>query len=209
MKAKTLVPLLAMLLAGAATVSEAAGPRGNFGGPRNPGRNVVTIAPLTAAEAGHLVGLREEEKLARDVYQELADRWQALEFRNIVRSEQRHFDAVGARLATFGLADPALPSVGQFANPELQELYNALMTQGSASYVDALRVGATIEDMDIRDVQAAIDATSNSAVKQTYSSLLQASKNHLRAFVSILATQGVEYEPQFIDEVLFDSIVGY
>lgn len=209
MKAKTLVPLLALLLAGAATVSEAAGPRGNFGGPRNPVRNVVNAAPLTAQEVAHLVELREEEKLARDVYQELGDRWQAQEFRNIVRSEQRHFDAVGARLVAFGLNDPALPSAGQFANPELQELYNTLMSQGSASYVGALRVGATIEDLDIRDVQAAIDATSNSSIKQTYNSLLQGSKNHLRAFVSRLAEQGVEYEPQFIDEALFDSIVGY
>jgi hypothetical protein len=209
MKVKPLVPLLAVLLVGAATVSEAAGPRGNSGSQRGSGRNIVAVAPLTAEEAIHLLDLREEEKLAHDVYQELGDRWQALEFRNIVRSEQRHFDAIGSRLVMFGQADPAQASTGTFSKPELQELYNTLMAQGSASYVDALRVGATIEDMDIRDVQAAINATTNPTIIQTYSSLLQASKNHLRSFVSLLATQGVEYEPQYIDEALYDSIVGF
>jgi hypothetical protein len=209
MKTKTIAPLLAMLLAGTAAVSLAAGPNGNPGGPaRAPARSSAAVAPLNAEEASHLIGLREEEKLARDVYLDLAERWQTQEFRNIARSEQRHFDIVGAQLATYGQIDPALPAVGQFADPEIQALYASLLASGNTSYVDALRVGATIEDMDIRDVLAAIEATSNPAVKRTYDSLLEASKNHLRAFVSRLTVQGATYEPQFIDEVLFDAIVG-
>ncbi len=209
MKTKTLAPLLALLLAAATTVSMAAGPNGNGNGPgRSSGRNNAAAAQLTTEEAATLLWMHEEEKLARDVYQNLADTWQAVEFRNIARSEQRHFDALGSNVSRFGQIDTALPETGQFTNPELQELYYTLLTSGNASYVDALRVGATIEDLDISDLLTAINATNNATLKLTYGHLLEGSKNHLRVFVARLAAQGVAYEPQYIDPVLFDAIIG-
>jgi hypothetical protein len=209
MKVKILIPLLAVLLSGTAVVAEAAGPRGNSGEPRGPGRQIVVQAPLSAEEASHLAAMREEEKLARDIYSELADRWQAVEFRNIGSSEQKHFDAIGANLVKFGLSDPALSAAGRFSSAEVQNLYDTLLASGSTSYIDALQVGATIEDMDIRDLLAAIEVTANPTLKRTYDSLLQGSKNHLRAFVSRLAEQGADYQPKYIDDVLFDAIVGH
>jgi hypothetical protein len=106
------------------------------------------------------------------------------------------------------LADPALPAVGQFANDELQTFYFSLLTTGSTSYIEALKVGATIEDMDIEDLMAAIEAMANPALRLTYSHLLEGSKNHLRTFVSRLSALGVDYVPQYIDQILFDAIVG-
>lgn len=155
-----------------------------------------------------MLWMREEEKLARDVYLGLNQTWQAIEFKNIARSEQRHFDALGARISQYRQSDSAQPAVGQFSDPELQGLYYTLLNMGSTSYLDALRVGATIEDLDIRDLLAAIEETSNSDLKQTYSSLMEGSKNHMRAFVSRLEAAGASYEPQYIDPVLFDAIVG-
>lgn len=209
MKAKNLIPLLVVLLSGTAVVAEAAGPRGNFAEPRNPGRQSVVAAPITAAEASHLAAMREEEKLARDIYSELADQWQAAEFLNIGRSEQKHFDAIGANLVKFRVSDPSLPSTGRFSTAELQNLYDTLLDSGRRSYIDALLVGATIEDMDIRDLLVAKEVTANPTLNRTYDSLLQGSKNHMRAFVGRLAEQGVGYEPKYIDDVLFDAIVGY
>lgn len=209
MKTKTLAPLLALLLVGTTTVALAAGPNRGPWGPSWPSaRNSASQMPLSPEEADLLLWIREEEKLARDVYLGLFEQWQAQEFSNIARSEQRHFDAIGANITMSGLADPALPYVGRFTNPELEELYYSLLTTGNTSYADALRVGATIEDLDIRDLMVAIEVSENTAVKRTYDSLLEGSKNHMRAFVSRLAAQGVEYEPQYIDPVLFDAIVG-
>ncbi len=62
--------------------------------------------------------------------------------------------------------------------------------------------------MDIRDISNAILKTENLALKTTYESLLEGPKNHLRAFVDLLEKQGIEYSPQYIDQALFDAILG-
>lgn len=166
-----------------------------------------SAAVLTVTEEATLLWMREEEKLARDVYLTLYKVWNKPIFSNIAESEQAHMDALLKKIELFGLIDPALPDVGDFANPELQALYDELVARGKLSYVDALTVGATIEDMDIRDIGNAIAETTNLPLKTTYESLLEGSKNHLRAFVDLLDQEGVEYSPQYIDQAVFDAIL--
>jgi len=167
-----------------------------------------TVAPLSAAEQDTLLWMREEEKVARDVYLTLYKVWKKPVFSNIAAAEQRHMDAILKKINLFGLTDPALPGVGNFSNPELQVLYDEMIAQGKRTYIDSLIVGATIEDKDIMDLVAAIKGTNNLTLKTTYENLLEGSKNHLRAFVGLLRKQGLDYEPQFIDQALFDAILG-
>lgn len=169
----------------------------------------LNIASLSDEEANTLLWMREEEKMARDVYGAMYKVWKQRVFKNIAASEQRHMDAVLKKLNLFGLPDPALPEAGRFTNPNLQAFYDQSIAQGEQSYIDALRAGATIEDVDIRDLLAAIEATNNLALKTTYQNLLEGSKNHLRAFVGLLRKQGVEYSPQYIEQALFDAILGF
>ena len=96
--------------------------------------------------------MREEEKLARDVYISLFEMYDNQVFNSISNSEQRHMDNMLDLLVLYGAEDPALSDNGEFANELLQQLYNDLMVQGSISEIDALLVGATIEDVDIRDL---------------------------------------------------------
>lgn len=170
--------------------------------------STTTVPTLSAEEAEILLWMREEEKVARDVYLKLYQRWQKPVFNQIASSEQRHFDAVGAKVELFGLTDPALPGLGQFTDARLQSAYDELSASGLESYAQALTVGATIEDMDIRDLQNAIADTDEAALKTTYQNLLEGSKNHLRAFVKLLRGLGMDYTPQYIDELSFDAIVG-
>mgnify|MGYP001029073238 CR=1 FL=1 len=203
MKSKT---LLAVLLALSGTLSLPSEAR-NAAAPRS--QPMATVpAPLAAEEIADLLWMREEEKLARDVYLALYAIWQQPEFQRIATSEQRHFDAIGARLSQFGLADPALPAQGEFSQLALQTLYQEMLDNGRQGYVQALTVGAGIEDLDIADLMAAIDETTNLALKRTYAHLLEGSKNHLRAFVYLLRDQGADYTPYYIEPVLFDAIVG-
>jgi hypothetical protein len=167
------------------------------------------VTPLSAEEAKTLLWMREEEKMARDVYRTLYNQWIARVFSNIAKSEQRHMDAILRKIVQFGLTDPALTKAGQFANKNLQSLYDQLADEGKQSYIAALRVGAIIEDLDIRDLQDAIATTGNLALQTVYGHLLEGSKNHLRAFVRQLKNQGVEYAPQYIDPALFNAIVGF
>jgi len=185
----------------------ARGPSSGSGGLRTQ-QTVQNLTPLSTAEEDTLLFIREEEKMARDVYLTLYKTWKKAVFKNIAASEQKHMDAVLKKINLFGLTDPALPGVGRFTNPDLQALYDQLIAQGKLSYIDALRAGATIEDVDILDLMIAIEATSNLALKTTYENLLEGSKNHLRAFVGLLQNQGIEYNPQYIDQALFDAILG-
>ncbi len=138
--------------------------------------------PLSDEEANWLINMREEEKLARDVYLTLYAKWQLRIFDNISASEQRHFDAVGRLIVRYGLADPADPTVGNFVNSELQKLYNDLIIQGAVSVSEALRVGVAIEELDISDLQSAIAVSDNTDILTVYANLLRGSTNHLRAF---------------------------
>ena len=204
MKQRTLITALAMT---AAVTALPIMPVQAASGPGTSTQNVV--AAVTSTDAETLAWMREEEKLARDVYLNLYKRWKKPVFNNIAASEQRHFDAIGAKLDQFGLPDPALPGIGQFSNGELQALYDQLLAEGRKSYAKALWVGATIEDMDIRDLQAAIEATSVPSLKTTYGNLLEGSKNHLRSLVGLLTKTGISYEPQYTDPALYDAILGY
>ena len=97
---------------------------------------------LTSAEEYWLTYMREEEKVARDVYIVLYDQWQSRIFKNISLSEQTHMDAIKTLLDKYGIADPAAgKEVGEFTNPDLQAMYDELIDAGSVSLVDALEVG--------------------------------------------------------------------
>ncbi|MBN8775483.1 DUF2202 domain-containing protein [Thiomonas arsenitoxydans] len=164
---------------------------------------------LSATEASALVFMREEEKLARDVYQLLYTQWGQKVFSNIAASEQRHMDAVALLLTRYNLPDPAAATApGVFQDPHVQELFNALMAQGQTSLIAALTVGATIEDLDIQDLQTRIAATDNADIALVFNELMKGSRNHMRAFISQLTKQGVTYTPQYITQAEFDAIVN-
>ncbi len=150
-----------------------------------PAEAQTTSSGLTTADVDSLLYMREEEKLAHDVYVTLYELWGAPLFSNIANSEQNHTEMVLALLYQYGLEDPAVGNgVGVFANPDLQALYDDLVSQGSQSYEAALLVGGLIEEVDIADLQAELSITNVAAVQQVYQSLLNASSNHLNAFAN-------------------------
>jgi len=138
--------------------------------------------------------MREEEKLARDVYLALDEQYgeegtnETNTFANIAKSEQEHTDAVKALLDKYGVEDPAADTEeGEFENEELQELYDTLLEIGEQSLADGLQVGVTIENKDITDIAEAIDLSRRYPdIVQVYSNLLAGSENHLAAFLAAL-----------------------
>ena len=154
----------------------------------------MAVTPLTAAETQTLQFMREEEKLARDVYQQLYQKWNLTVFQNISAAEQTHFDAIGVLLTRYGVTDPAQANAaGVYTDVNLIALYNELLAKGMKSAQDALEAGALIEKKDIADLEAAIPATSKLDVKRVYTNLLNGSFNHLEAFESMceVVTTGV------------------
>ena len=161
----------------------------------------VATTDLSEAEAEGLSFMREEEKLARDVYLMLYEQWGIRIFQNIAKAEETHMSAVAGLLERYGIPDPAADTaVGVFTNPELQALYDQLMEEGSQSLADALRVGALVEEVDIIDLEDYIDQTDNDDMLLVYQNLLKGSYNHLRAFTSTLEKQtGEIYQLQLLE----------
>lgn len=158
-------------------------------------------AALSANEADTLGYMREEEKLARDVYRTLYDQWRIQAFDNIANSEQQHMDTMASMIDKYGLEDPVMDdSAGSFTNPELASLYDELVERGSQSAEEALKVGAFIEEVDILDLKQAIDESSQTDLDQAYANLMKGSRNHLRAFTSLIEGQGVDYQAQVLSQ---------
>lgn len=173
----------------------------------------TSLLPLTSAETETLLFVREEEKMARDVYLTLYDKWGQQVFQNIAtRSEQQHMDVIGSLVASYNLVDPVVDNtVGAFTDPQILALYQDLVMKGSFTLLDGLKIGGFIEEFDINDLQEAIaeaKAGSNPAdVILAYENLLCGSRNHLRAFVGQVEKYG-DYEAQVISQATVDAIVS-
>lgn len=169
-----------------------------------------TTTTLTTQEKNDLIFMREEEKLARDVYLTLYGVWGSPVFANIASSEQQHMDAILKLLNTYGLPDPTIGKlVGEFANAELQSLYDQLVARGRQSALDAMMVGGLIEETDIEDLQAAMATARPSTIDKVYASLMNGSYNHLRAFAkNITALTGQAYVAQVLTQEEVDAILA-
>jgi len=99
-------------------------------------------------------------------------------------------------------------SVGVFANTKFTNLYNELVATGRSSLIDALTVGATIEDLDIIDLEKALAQTDNQDVQFVYQNLSKGSRNHLRAFVRLLHRNGVSYTPRYLNRAVYQAIIN-
>jgi len=123
----------------------------------------------------------QEEKLARDVYELLGDKWGLRPFLKIKKSEQKHMDAVGRLLDKYGIPRPVGDTPGEFADSSLKSLYDELVEKGMQSEVEALETGRLIEITDIKDLEERIN-DSTPDVKRVFNKLKRGSHNHLRAF---------------------------
>ena len=173
------------------------------------GPEATTPVTSYSRQAIDLVYLREEEKLARDVYLALFEKWQLPVFEHIAESEQGHLTLATAALERKGLkADNYDDTPGTFANESLRALYARFVEKGAASLTAALGVGATIEDLDIRDLDAMIATSPEPSLLASLETLRCASGNHLRAFTSQLKRRGGTYTAQYISPERLEEVLG-
>ena len=200
--------LTAVLVGGGFAIEKGKG----RGGPADMQESYISLLPmedLSDVERGSLKKMREEEKLARDVYRSLYDRWGVSIFLNIAASEQRHMDAVKFLMDKYGIADPmGDDQPGGFADPQLAELYRQLTGLGDQSLEKALLVGATIEDLDIFDLQNYLLQVDNLDLIFVYGSLKKGSENHIRAFIGRMEAYGLSYQAQYISAEDLEAILA-
>jgi hypothetical protein len=179
------------------------------GGSDAPG--LVASGTLSPEEVEGLYFMREEEKLAHDVYAALYSQWGAQVFGNIIPSEAQHTEAIRLRILAHGVTDPAAGAGdGVFADDGLQTLYSGLVAKGRVSLIEALRVGCLIEEKDIWDIeQKKLQVQDEPDIVSVYDNLLCGSRNHLRAFNRALVSAGGNYgQPQYLSAAQWESIAG-
>lgn len=188
---------------------------------------------LDINEQTHLVFMCEEEKLARDVYITLGTKHpESTIFGRIDDSEEKHKCAVADMLEKYGITNPSTnDNVGVFTGEAygwyFTEKYNALVNRGSTSVLDALYVGAFIEELDMLDINQCPKVivetdngindvsecgkvyTDNPDIQRLYGSLLDGSQNHLRAYVGNIEKQTGEgsYTAQVLAQEQVDTIL--
>lgn len=187
MKVRTLLIAGAVMavLVGLTTANSIQGPQNQNGA----SKSKLAVLELTEAEEQNILFMREEEKLARDVYLTLYELWGADIFANISESEQQHMDAIKNLITRYGLTDSVVDdAVGAFANLDFDfnALYNELVEAGSVSLEEALKVGVLIEEQDMADLERALEETSKRNIQRVFGNLLEGSSNHLDAFTACL-----------------------
>src|SRR4030043_1529181 len=171
-------------------------------------KSVLIEAPeLTDSELDILLGMKEEEKLAHDVYIALYEKWGSLIFSNISSAEERHMNAVIRLLEYYGSGETSVGEAGIFTIYKFQILYDELVAAGSVSIAEAYKTGLLIEEMDIKDLTEALEIVSNDNIVRVFENLLKASRNHLRAFNRELTKLEITYVPVYISQDEFDQIL--
>lgn len=173
---------------------------------------------LNEGDGAHLIFMRSEEKLARDVYLTLSGMYpeQPVFSRIATTAEQRHTDKILDMLLKFAVDDPepaTLPAVlppvdqiGVFENPYFatyfSDKFSLLKSKAEVSLLEALKVGALIEELDMKDINycnevvydvfefpapppayCGLTVTAVRPLQNTLGHLLAGSENHLCAFV--------------------------
>jgi len=172
--------------------------------------DTLSADDLSVAETDGLLFMREEEKLAHDVYIKMFMLGYPAIFEKISNSEHTHTNAILTLLDRYNVPDPVGNNPeGVFVDPYLQNLYDDLIVLGAPSLTSALSVGAEIEEIDLIDIQRLADALEgNRDILIVYENLMKGSRNHLRAFVGKLAKEGVDYAPRHLSQEEYDAVIN-
>lgn len=153
----------------------------------------VVTGTVNEKETASLLFMREEEKMARDVYAYLYAKYKLPVFLNVSKSENAHTSAVLRLLTGFNITDNSTNDAGVYVDTRLTDLYKQLIAMGDVSVIDALKASVLIEQTDISDLQNALIAVENLSVKTVYNNIMAGSNAHLKAFIWNLKIKGVAY----------------
>jgi len=185
-------------------------------------------------EQTHLVFTCEEEKLARDVYRVLNRRFPELGVFTDMEANKEHTRcALLDLMRKYRVSVPRVnDNVGVFSwgiyGRYFMEKYLVLTNQGSSSPLNALYVGAFMEELNILDInecpKVIVDInnginevtacgrnyTRNPDVLRIYDSLLDESRKHLRLLVQEIERQiGTgKYQAQVLPQAEVDAILA-
>jgi len=165
------------------------------------------ILSLEAMEG--LVFLRNGERLAEDVAQELMGAYGSHPFYGQSVAERSHGRAISELLERYAIHDSVgIQLHGEYSDPFWQSEYDFYVAQGDLSYVDALLVSLEIQEAALVDLRYWAELSeSDVVVVEVFQALLLATRNHLRLLNNELESVGFEYTPVYLSQAEYDQIV--
>lgn len=164
--------------------------------------------PLTADEIEFLFAMREDEKMAKDLYTAFGAQYPtAVQFSRIATAEATHVAAIETMLTYYEVSFPALTPAGVFADAEKQAQYDAFLAQGT-TIQGAFEVMALLEEENIAAYKAVEATATNANIKLILANMVRASSNHLKAAVRQLTILGITYTPTHLDQATFDEVIS-
>ena len=166
---------------------------------------------LTDAEVNGILSLREEEKVAYDVYTVMFEKYESKVFKNIAENEKEHMNKIKELIDQFNLTDPIAGTIDQkgvFSNKKMQTMYDEMILGGNYGLLDALRAAARFEETDIVDLRKYLSSASDQSVINVYLNLESGSQDHLRSLVKYIEDEGISYKPSYLSKEDFDKIMS-
>ena len=169
---------------------------------------VAAQVTLTPNEIQWLIYIREEEKMARDLYIGMYNSWGLSIFKSISEEEQEHINAMLELFKMYSIVDPLAGDVPRnYTNQHIANLHTSLLTQGMQSNKDGLKACALQEEISMQDLDLAMKSTQQQAINKVYSELQRDSINHLRSFIHSLEIFGERYMAVKIPQQTVDAII--
>ncbi|HIP34154.1 MAG TPA: DUF2202 domain-containing protein [Bacteroidia bacterium] len=168
------------------------------------------INELTESEKKAIIHMREEEKMARDIYRTLSKTTDSKVFVNIPISENKHMDVFHQLIDRYDLADPVIDeaNIGTFTDPEFTKLFNTLVEKGKLSDKDAYEAGLMVEDLNMYNLLKYSSETEKADLKLAYDTLFKQSRHHMAAFNRQLEKVGGKYTPTYITMEQFEEAIN-
>lgn len=166
-----------------------------------------TTAELTSDEIEFLYAVREDEKLARDIYNSFYSLYASKPMSNIAKAEENHIAAVERLFYFYSINYPAVGEAGVFADATRQSYYNELISKGT-TLLDAYKAAAYLEEKDIADYEAVLPSITNPNIKLVIEHLIKGSINHFKATLRQIDALGGEYQAAVLSQERYTEIVN-
>ena len=166
-----------------------------------------STADLTADEIEFAYALREDEKVARDLYAAFFEKYSLKTFSNISKSEGNHMRAVEILLEYYEIDFPAAGNFGTFADSARQADYDSLLIMGSTA-LEAFKVMALLEESNIVSYNSVMADITNPNIKIVVENLGKASENHFRAAIRQITALGGTYAPKLMTQEEYNAMIA-
>lgn len=170
---------------------------------------VLTVtASLSADEIEFLFALREDEKMARDLYTVFAAKYStAPQIDRIAAAENSHIAYVEAVLDYYEISYPAMTAAGLFEDAKRQAIYNELADK-SGTLLEVYATMAAVEEESVSAYKSVQSEITNENIALVITNMIKASSNHLKAAVCQIIVGGSTYTPLYLSAEEFGTIVN-